>query len=168
MNIVSIRTLYDYHYGMYDRVWDCIMQLSDAQFVQEFDYSLRSVRNHMLHVLENDQRWVARLQGHALPDALAPIDYATRSAVRDELDKAASYVMNYVGKVDEGELARLVRFDFDLPTNKIYSSPVCEVLLHVANHGTDHRSQVLRLLHDLGAPTLEHDFLWWDSWDAGS
>ncbi|MBK7915376.1 MAG: hypothetical protein IPJ94_03790 [Chloroflexi bacterium] len=27
---------------------------------------------------------------------------------------------------------------------------VWQVLLHVANHGTDHRAQLLRLLNDLG------------------
>ena len=163
---MNIRTLIEYHYGMFDRVWDYIMRLSDAQFVQEVDYSIGSVRNHMLHVLAIDQRWIARLQGHPLPDSLSPTEYDTRSAVRAEWDKAASYVMNYVNSVDEAELARVVRFDFDLPGNKIYSSPVSDVLMHLVNHGTDHRAQILRLLNDFGAPTIEQDYLWWDSWDA--
>jgi uncharacterized damage-inducible protein DinB len=37
------------------------------------------------------------------------------------------------------------------------------VLLHVANHGTDHRAQLLRALHDFGAPTFDQDlilYLW--------
>ena len=38
-----------------------------------------------------------------------------------------------------------------------------EVLIHVVNHGTDHRAQILARLHELGAPTLEQDlmlYLW--------
>jgi uncharacterized damage-inducible protein DinB len=31
------------------------------------------------------------------------------------------------------------------------------VLLHVANHGTDHRAQLLRLLNDLGVRTVAQD-----------
>ncbi len=166
MNVDYIDTLYHYHYGMYDRVWDCIMHLTDEQFVQEVDYSIGSVRNHMIHVLEIDQRWIARLQEQILPEYLSPDEYVTRNAVRGEWDKAVSYVMNYVNKVDEGELARTMSFDFNLPTNKIYTSPVWQVLMHVANHGTDHRSQILRILHDFGAPTLEQDLLWWDTWDT--
>jgi hypothetical protein len=36
-------------------------------------------------------------------------------------------------------------------------------ILRLVNHGTDHRAQVLRLLHDLGAPTFNQDliiYLW--------
>ncbi len=166
MNVDYIRTLYNYHYGMYNRIWDCIKHLTDEQFVQEVDYSIGSVRNHMLHVLEIDQRWVARLQDHVLPEYLSLDEYVTRNAVRSEWDKTVEYVIKYINKVDEDELARTMNFDFsDQTTKRVYTSPVWEVLMHVANHGTDHRAQVLRVLHDLGAPTLEQDLLWWDTWD---
>ena len=167
MNVDYIHALYDYHYGMYNRVWDCIMHLADDQFVQEVRYSIGSVRNHMIHVLAIDQRWIARLRGQDLPEYLSPDKYVTRNAVRGEWDKAVDYVMTYVDNVDEGELARTINFDFsDQATKRVYASPVWQVLMHVANHGTDHRAQVLRILHDFDAPTLEQDFLWWDTWDT--
>ena len=37
--------------------------------------------------------------------------------------------------------------------------PRWQALLHLANHGTDHRAQMLRILADLGAPTFEQDLL---------
>lgn len=33
-----------------------------------------------------------------------------------------------------------------------------QVLLHVVNHGTDHRAQLLRLLSDLGVKTTSQDY----------
>jgi uncharacterized damage-inducible protein DinB len=36
-----------------------------------------------------------------------------------------------------------------------------QVLLHVVNHGTDHRAQVLRLVHDLGVATGPQDFIFY-------
>jgi uncharacterized damage-inducible protein DinB len=36
-----------------------------------------------------------------------------------------------------------------------------QVLLHVANHGTDHRAQLLRLLHDLGVKTGPQDYIFY-------
>jgi uncharacterized damage-inducible protein DinB len=159
MNVETIRKLFDYHYGMYGQVWDCIMHLSDEQFVQEVDYSIGSVRNHMVHMLSIDQWWVARIQGLPLPE-FSPEEFKTREVVRGEWDKAVDRVMTYINKLTEAELARTMEFHFD---NKVYTAAVWMVLIHVANHGTDHRSQILRLLHDLGAPTLEHelmDYLW--------
>jgi hypothetical protein len=37
--------------------------------------------------------------------------------------------------------------------------PAWQVQLHLGNQGTDHRAQVLRLLHDYGAPTFDQDFI---------
>ncbi|NOK62014.1 MAG: hypothetical protein GFH23_1086650n1, partial [Chloroflexi bacterium AL-N1] len=36
-----------------------------------------------------------------------------------------------------------------------------QVLLHVVNHGTDHRAQLLRLLHDLGVRTTSQDYIFY-------
>jgi uncharacterized damage-inducible protein DinB len=36
-----------------------------------------------------------------------------------------------------------------------------QVLIHVVNHGTDHRAQILRLLHDLGVKTTSQDYIFY-------
>ena len=36
-----------------------------------------------------------------------------------------------------------------------------QVLLHVVNHGTDHRAQLLRLLNDLGIETTYQDYIFY-------
>jgi len=38
---------------------------------------------------------------------------------------------------------------------------VAETLLHVVNHGTDHRAQILAMLHGMGAPTVAQDLLFY-------
>jgi uncharacterized damage-inducible protein DinB len=38
---------------------------------------------------------------------------------------------------------------------------VWQVLLHVANHGTDHRAQLLRFLKDLGVETTSQDYIFY-------
>jgi uncharacterized damage-inducible protein DinB len=41
------------------------------------------------------------------------------------------------------------------------TSPAWQILLHVVNHSTDHRAQMLHLLHQLGAKTVEQDFVYY-------
>jgi uncharacterized damage-inducible protein DinB len=36
-----------------------------------------------------------------------------------------------------------------------------QVLLHVVNHGTDHRAQLLRLINDLGVKTVSQDYIFY-------
>ena len=38
---------------------------------------------------------------------------------------------------------------------------VWQVLLHVVNHGTDHRAQLLRRLNDLGVETTSQDYIFY-------
>jgi len=38
---------------------------------------------------------------------------------------------------------------------------VWQVLLHVVNHGTDHRAQILRVLNDLGVKTTSQDYIFY-------
>ena len=38
---------------------------------------------------------------------------------------------------------------------------VWQVLLHVVNHGTDHRAQLLRILNDLGVETTSQDYIFY-------
>jgi len=58
----------------------------------------------------------------------------------------------------------------DLHDDMLFSKPIKEpeedkdliawqVLLHVANHATDHRAQLLRVLHDLGVDTKSQDYI---------
>jgi uncharacterized damage-inducible protein DinB len=36
-----------------------------------------------------------------------------------------------------------------------------QVLLHVGNHGTDHRAQLLRVLNDLRVKTVYQDYIFY-------
>lgn len=54
MDIKLIRTIYDYHYGRIREIWTSIMQLDEAQFIQDVPYSLGSLRNQMVHLIDDD------------------------------------------------------------------------------------------------------------------
>ena len=70
MDAGAIRRLLHYHYGMFERVWECADELTAAQFVAESDYSIGSLRNHFVHCMNVDDRWLARMKGGAASAAL--------------------------------------------------------------------------------------------------
>ena len=147
-----IRTQIDYNYALYRRLWDSITTLSDEQFVSDVDYSHRSIHNQMMHVTVVDKRWLLGLQEH--PDgrgfSLSPSDYPTRESVRALWDGVSKEVIDYVAGLDEAGLTR---------TPQGMGGPAWQVLIHMVNHGTDHRAQILRALHDFGAPTFDQDLI---------
>lgn len=163
MNTSAFVRLFRYHYGMFERVWACAHELTAKQFVAEFDYSVGSVRNHIVHCLNVDGRWLARLKGDAPPLRLNPTDYPDQDALRDRWDFVRQRVLAYVDSLTEQDLNESVQVKLEGRNLEARRFRRWEILLHMANHGTDHRAQILARLHELGAETIEQDLIlhWW-------
>ncbi len=150
--IEMVRTFIEYHIVMTRRVWGSIEQLSDEQFLAEDSYSRGSIRNLMVHLASVDRRWLAGLKN--LPDVghLKFEDYPTRAPARQLSEQVANDLLEYTQQLSEAELnANAV----DMPSAR------WEILLHMANHGTDHRATVLQLLHEFGARSFGQDYILW-------
>lgn len=148
-----VRSMISYHHAATRRLWDHIAALSDAQFTAEIPYSHGSVRNHMVHLTSVDRRWLMALRGDAGARAftLDPVAYLQAAAVRAEWERGAADLAAFAESLSEDDL----RFhQTGLPLN------TWQVLLHIVNHGTDHRAQVLRALHDHGVATFEQDLVY--------
>lgn len=162
MNADYFRTLYQYHHDVSAQLWERILTLTNDQFVHEPGYSLGSVRNHVVHVMSVDQRWLNRVKGEPPSERLVFTDFATPAETHARWNQIEDGVLASVNALDDAALARVI--EYDLPhRGGLKRNTVWEILAHVVNHGTDHRAQVLRLLFDLGAPTFEHDlmnYLW--------
>jgi uncharacterized damage-inducible protein DinB len=147
-----IRSYMEYNDAMSRRVWESIMTLSDEQFVDRFNYSHGSIRDLMVHMAVVDGRWMRGLKEE--PEARSytkePTLFHTRQKAFEFWDQTARELMTYVQSLEESELS-------STPVGMY--GPVWQVLLHLVNHGTDHRSQVLRALADFDAPTFDQDFI---------
>ena len=158
MNADYFRTLYRYNYGIQQQLWDSALTLTDAQFTQEWDYSIGSLRNHFVHVTRVDQRWFDRIKGGPLSARLEYADFPTAASIYALWQPIKDDILAYVDALDDAALDRVV--EYDLPDRGgVHRNAVWEIMAHVVNHNTDHRAQMLRLLHDLGAPTFEQDFI---------
>ncbi len=166
MDSGAIRTIFAYHYGMFDSVWACAAQLSEAQFVADNGYSLGSVRNHLVHCMNVDDRWLARLQERTLPDVLDEATFPDQASIRPEWDAVRERVLAYVTGLSQAELAASVSVAISGRYSEPQQSRRRDILLHMVNHGTDHRAQILVRLHELGVPTLEQDLMLY-LWERG-
>lgn len=128
------------------------MTLTEKQFATEVGYSRGSLKNQLLHVANTDSEWLRGLRGQ--PDARAyhlnPADFPDRVSVKSIWEQTADEMKAYLSTQDQDELERI-------PPGM--RGPVWQVLLHLINHGTDHRAQILRLLAEYGAPTFDQDLI---------
>jgi uncharacterized damage-inducible protein DinB len=154
MNADAFRHLYAYHFTINRKIWDeCIVPLTDDQFTQKVDYSVGSVRNQVVHLLNIDDRWFSGLRGVPIPGFLNPVYYRQRAKIRAKWDEVEANMRAYLAALTDERL-------FDQPFLAIDNDPIrlWQVLVHVANHGTDHRAQLLSILHHLGVKTFPQDY----------
>lgn len=158
MNANAFRHFYDYHFAENRKIWDTyITSLAAEQFTQHATYSHGSVRDHILHLMEVDDIWFSELRGVAPAEALprAPVD--DRQIIRAHWDRVEQRMRAYLAALRDEML-------FDTPIQDPEEDKyliVWQVLLHVVNHGTDHRAQLLRALNELGVKTTSQDYIFY-------
>jgi uncharacterized damage-inducible protein DinB len=156
VNADALRHFFGYHFAENRTVWDrYISQLSDAQFTQPAAYSIGSVRDQIVHIMSADNTWFCGLRGLAIPDFLDPAAFSDRALLRAFWDELEAMMRAYLDALT----------DAMLPTKPLEGEDanltVWQVLLHVVNHGTDHRAQLLRTLNDLGVKTVSQDYIFY-------
>lgn len=157
MDANAFRSFYNYHFSENRKIWDMVItSLSHHQFIQNVDYSYGSVRNQIGHLMSTDEAWFSGLRGVEIPEDLNPADFEDRETLRAYWDTIEQNMRDYLEKLRDDML-----FQKPFAEGEDKDLILWQVLLHVVNHGTDHRAQILRLLHDLGINTTSQDFIFY-------
>jgi len=157
MNADAFRHFYLYHFSENRKIWDTyVSALTDEQFRGEVSYSHGSVRNQIIHLMSVDDTWFSGLAGKEIPEPLDPAHFEDRQIIRATWDSIENHIRDYLGRLKDEML-----FDKPFPEGEDQDLIVWQVLLHVVNHGTDHRAQMLRMLNDLGVKTRSQDYIFY-------
>ena len=158
MNAIAFRYLYDYHFTENCKIWERYdVQLSNEQFTQPVAYSHCSIRDQIVHLIDADDVWFSELRGVEPSEPLPPAGFDDREIIRRRWDAVEQGMRAYLAELQDNML-------FEKPIKEQEEDQeliVWQVLLHVINHGTDHRTQLLRILYDLGVETTSQDFIFY-------
>jgi uncharacterized damage-inducible protein DinB len=156
MNADAFRHFYNYHFTENRKIWDrYVTPLAYEQFTKAVDYSHGSVRDQIVYLMSCDDTWFRELRGVEPSEPYTPAAFDDRKIIRAHWDSIEQSMRNYLAELRDDVL-------FDTPIEEPDEDKgliVWQVLLHVVNHGTDHRAQVLRLLNDLGVKTTSQDYI---------
>jgi uncharacterized damage-inducible protein DinB len=152
MNADAFRNLYQYHFTINRKIWtQCVIPLTDEQFLRDAGYSIGSVRNQVVHMMNIDDRWFSGLRGLEVPPFLDPKLFTSRDQIRKQWDDVEEKMLAYLENLHDDDL-------FTHPLGEDEPLFCWQILIHVSHHGMDHRAQLLALLNQLGAQTFPQDY----------
>lgn len=157
MNADAFRHFYNYHFAENRKIWKHVASLTHAQFTQEIGYSKGSIREQVIHLIDAETMWFSELRGVQPPEPIPPTEHDDRETIHTYWDNEKQNIRAYLATLTDDML-------FTKPIEEPEEDQVLitwQVLLHVANHATDHRAQILRALNDFGVKTIYQDYIFY-------
>ena len=149
MNKQELLTLFDYNYWANELILQAAAKVSPAEFVAPRSFSHGGLRGILVHAMSAEWVWRTRFQERVYPTALlSEADFPTFADVRARWQEEEAAMRTYVASLSDEQINSTI---FYKSTNGApYEEPLWQLLLHVINHGTQHRSEAAALLTDLG------------------
>jgi uncharacterized damage-inducible protein DinB len=141
-----------------DKICEAVSQLDDVELSKEIGGSFGSVRGTLLHLYGAEWVWLERFHGRsprAMPDEGRPA--TTLADVRTKWDPIQEQLRVFVQELTPAKLAGSLSYTSF--AGEPFTRVLSDALVHLVNHGTYHRGQVVTLVRQLGKPAPSTDFL---------
>ncbi|OGO41682.1 MAG: hypothetical protein A2Z04_04375 [Chloroflexi bacterium RBG_16_57_9] len=154
----DLLTLCAYNYWANARILDTAAKISAAQFTAPAMFSPGSLRGTLAHTLSAEWIWRMRIQEGISPTAmLHEEDFPTLEAIRARWREEEQVMLGFLASLPDEDLERVVRYT---STGGVpYENQRWHLLMHLLNHGTQHRSEAAAMLTDYGQSPGDIDFI---------
>jgi uncharacterized damage-inducible protein DinB len=158
MNKAYILALYDYHYWANARIFNAATKLSNDIFVARGTLSHGGLRGTLHHTFTADYLWRKRLQEKISLTSIPPeTDYPDLAALRSAWNEEEKLMRAFINGLTDETLKE--NASYKTMKGIPYTNPLWQSLVHVVNHGTQHRAEAAVLLTDNGASPGDVDML---------
>ncbi|HET7034524.1 MAG TPA: DinB family protein [Thermomicrobiaceae bacterium] len=149
MRLSDIKTLYAYDRWATGRILDAGRGLTQQQFTSPSPLGGPGVRQTLTHIVDSMRGWRLRWEGK--PDEeLRPEEFGALAALTERWRIEADALQTFLDSLAEDDLERPVR-----------TLTLWQTLVHLANHGTQHRSEAAMLLTHYGHSPDDLDLSWY-------
>ena len=134
------------------RILDCINNLSDDQIDREIASSFSSIKKTVLHIWDAESIWWQRLKLSEKISRFSEEFTGSFAELVKKLDQQSTEWKDWVDNATDVQLQHV--FAYQNTKKEQFKQPVYEMLLHLFNHGTYHRGQLVTMLRQLGVEKI--------------
>jgi len=148
MNQQDIALLYKYNQWANAKILNAASNLTSEQFLAPSSFPHGGLRGTLVHTLFAEWIWRHRWEGTSPVVRLKPEDFPTFESLRSRWADEEKLLMTFVDKVTDERLNS--HFFYTNTRGDPFERILWQVMVHVVNHGTQHRSEAAALLTDFG------------------
>lgn len=156
MQMRDLVLLYDYNYWANQRILTRAAQVSQAQFVAPAAHGRGGMRGTLTHTFDGEYSWRMLLQFNTMSFDLTEEAFPTFEALKTRWAEEEQAMRAYLASLDDETVAGVVRYTVEGGIKR--ERVLWHCLLHVVNHGTQHRSEAAVMLTELGHSPGNIDF----------
>lgn len=149
-----------YHIWANELILNRLATLASEKWTQEVGSSFPSIRATVLHMWDAEAIWQQRLK------KISPVVVPGKTFTGDNHALVNAYKRlnnewgNWLSTATVGELG--ARFSYTNLKGQPFESAIHHTVLHLFNHGTYHRGQLVSILRQLGETDIpQTDFIHW-------
>lgn len=156
MNLQDVITLYAYNDWATQRILVASARVSPDQFLASTHHSYGSLRGTLVHTLDAEYGWRMLCQHNTFTPEMNEADFPTLDELAQSWQAEKEARQEYLASLQDDDLNHLVRYTTDSGQKRARILWHC--LLHVVNHGTQHRSEAAAILTSYGYSPGDLDF----------
>jgi uncharacterized damage-inducible protein DinB len=158
MNKAEILMLFDYSAWANRRILDAAEGLSPEQFTAPAGLDYGSLRGTLVHILSAETTWRKRCQEGISPSSpLVEDAFPTLAILRGRWMEAERAMAAFLASLTDEDLQRIIHYR--TTKGAPYENPLWQLLLHVVNHGTQHRAEAAITLTQHGCSPGDVDLI---------
>lgn len=158
--MISLRMqkLFTYHQWAWRHVFARLEQVDEAEYKREQPFFWRSMHGMVTHGLAADFVWLRRCQGHSPSQLPRSKDFANLAEIVEQLNGVWRDWEALLQSYNNEDYGRVIAYRTTDGHEK--QALLGDIVQHMVNHGTEHRSQLTPHLYQLGYPTPELDYIY--------
>lgn len=158
MNKQEITLLYKYNLWANAKIMEAAENVTSEQFLAHASFPHGGLRGTLVHTMWAEWIWRHRWEGQSPILRLKPDDFPTFESLRARWTDEEKLLMLFVDKVTEEKLNSY--FFYKATDGSPYERILWQTMLHLVNHGTQHRSEAAALLTHYGQSPGDIDFIY--------
>ena len=148
MNTKDIQLLFKYNSWANAKILNASANVTREQFTASADHPHNDLRHALTHTLLAEWLWYNRWMGTSPTQLFQRKDFPTFDSLLERWTEEEKTLNEFVTSLTDEKLNST--FQYKTTKGDIHENILWQVMVHVVNHGTQHRSEAAAILTELG------------------